>query len=66
MCWRAPVLSGPAGKRHPVGAGDYLYTPAGTGMEFCCTGEEPMRAILYKQRYIPAEGVGGAADLLRQ
>ena len=27
-------------------------------MEFCCTGEEPMRAILYKQRYIPAEGVG--------
>ena len=46
------------GEEHPVGAGDYLYTPAGTGMEFCCTGEEPMRAILYKQRYIPAEGVG--------
>ena len=46
------------GEEHPVGAGDYLYTPAGTGMEFCCTGEEPMRAILYKQRCIPAEGVG--------
>lgn len=46
------------GEEHPVRAGDYLYTPAGTGMEFCCTGEEPMRAILYKQRYIPAEGVG--------
>ena len=46
------------GREYPVRPGSYLYTPAGAGMEFACTGDGPMHAILYKQRYVPAKGIG--------
>lgn len=57
------IISGRAalaadGQGFDAPAGSFLYAPPGLGLEFWQAGEEPMRAILYKQRYIPAEGVG--------
>lgn len=37
-------------------AGAYLFSPAGQGLEFRTTGSGKMRALLYKQRYVPLEG----------
>ena len=36
-------------------AGVYLYSPAGMGLEFRCSGDKT-RLLLYKQRYVPLEG----------
>jgi (S)-ureidoglycine aminohydrolase len=36
-------------------AGSYVFSPAGTGLEFCSTAEKT-RALLYKQRYVSLEG----------
>ena len=54
------VLSA-GGEEHAAAAGSFLYAPPGVGLCFANTGNGPMRAILYKQRYIPAEGVGSPA-----
>jgi len=36
--------------------GFYAFAPEGVGVDFENTGENEMRILLYKQRYIPAEG----------
>lgn len=46
------------GKEYDAPEGAYIYAPAGVGIEFKNTGAEQMKAILYKQVFIPAEGVG--------
>ena len=43
------------GETRQAGAGAYIFSPAGVGLEFRCTGEKT-RALLYKQRYVPLEG----------
>jgi len=37
-----------------AGAGAYVFSPSGYGLEFRCTAKT--RALLYKQRYLPLEG----------
>jgi (S)-ureidoglycine aminohydrolase len=44
------------GKTYPASAGSYLFSPAGTGLEFRNTAAAKMKLLLYKQRYIPLEG----------
>jgi (S)-ureidoglycine aminohydrolase len=43
-----------AGKTYQGKPGAYLFSPA--GLEFRNAGDAKMRALLYKQRYIPLEG----------
>jgi len=43
------------GETRQAGAGAYIFSPAGVGLEFRGTGEKT-RALLYKQRYVPLEG----------
>jgi len=44
-------------ERHEsLSEGVYAYAPPGMGISFSNTGSEPMRLILYKQRYTPLEG----------
>ena len=43
------------GESRQGSAGAYLFSPAGTGLEFRNTGEKA-RILLYKQRYAPLEG----------
>ena len=57
----AYVLSGTGtlatqGEEHEAHAGSYLYTPAGCGLGFENTGNEPMVILLVKQRYRPLAG----------
>ena len=42
------------GETRKAGAGAYVFSPAGVGLEFRSTGEKT-RALLYKQRYVPLE-----------
>ena len=44
-------------QRQQLAEGVYVYAPAGVGLSFKNTSKEPLRLILYKQRYIPLEGV---------
>ena len=41
------------GKEYKACAGAYIYSPAGVGLEFKNTSEKTMKALLYKQIYIP-------------
>ena len=43
------------GETRQEGAGAYVFSPSGRGLEFRCTGEKS-RILLYKQRYVPLEG----------
>ena len=43
------------GETRQAGAGAYVFSPSGSGLEFRSTGEKT-RALLYKQRYVPLEG----------
>ena len=40
-------------ERRELTEGGYAYAPAGVGMRFKNTGENTLKLILYKQRYIP-------------
>lgn len=40
-----------------ITTGAYVYAPAGVGIGFQNTGDTPMKLLLYKQRYIPLNGV---------
>ena len=44
------------GECRPLSEGAYAYAPAGVGISFNNNSEEPLRLMLYKQRYIPLEG----------
>ena len=44
------------GTQQAARSGAYLYSPPGAGLTFQNTGDRPMRALLYKQRYLPLEG----------
>ena len=45
------------GNRHEqLTEGAYIYAPAGTGISFSNTSDEPLCLFLYKQRYIPLKG----------
>ena len=44
------------GEERKLTDGCYAFAPAGVGLEFTGTGDEPMKLVLYKQRYIPLEG----------
>ncbi|MBQ6836390.1 MAG: cupin domain-containing protein [Clostridia bacterium] len=44
------------GKEYEAKDGAYIYAPAGVGLQFKNTGAGEMKALLYKQVYIPAEG----------
>lgn len=45
------------GKEYKACDGAYIYSPAGVGLEFKNTGDSKMKALLYKQVFIPLEGV---------
>ena len=47
----------------PVGAGGYQYAPAGMGLSFRNTGSAPLKAILYKQRFVPGPGLAEPAPV---
>lgn len=44
------------GKEYKACDGAYIYSPAGVGLEFKNTSDKKMKALLYKQVYIPLEG----------
>ena len=44
-------------ERKTLAAGGYAYAPDNKGMEFANTGRGEVRILLYKQRYIAAEGM---------
>ena len=44
------------GKEYEAKDGAYIYAPAGVGLQFKNTGDSEMKALLYKQIYIPCEG----------
>lgn len=44
-------------KEYKAPAGAYIYAPPDIGLEFKNTSEFPMRVLLYKQVYIPCEGL---------
>ncbi|MDR1443516.1 MAG: cupin domain-containing protein [Treponema sp.] len=44
------------GETYTAAAGSYLFSPAGEGLEFRSAGAAGMKALLYKQRYIPLKG----------
>jgi (S)-ureidoglycine aminohydrolase len=46
------------GKIYQAAAGSYIFSPAGVGLEFHNTSDKKMRALLYKQIYIPLKGHG--------
>lgn len=45
-----------AGKEYDAPQGAYLYSPAGVGLEFRNTCDQPMKVLLYKQVFLPLEG----------
>lgn len=47
---------GAAGKEYDAPQGAYLYSPAGVGLEFRNTCDQPMKVLLYKQVFLPLEG----------
>ena len=54
------------GETWQADAGAYVFSPAGCGLEFRCTGDTngtggKTRALLYKQRYVPLEGQNARA-----
>jgi (S)-ureidoglycine aminohydrolase len=49
------------GKTYAGTAGSYLFSPAGAGLEFRNTSAKPMKALLYKQIYIPLTGYRAGA-----
>ena len=50
-------LLGAGEELSPASAGAYQYAPPGTGLSFCNNGTAPMKALRYKQRFQPAEGL---------
>lgn len=46
-----------AGKEYKAVDGAYIYAPVGVGLEFKNNSEKPMKVLLYKQVYIPSEGM---------
>jgi (S)-ureidoglycine aminohydrolase len=44
------------GETYAATAGSYLFSPAGEGLEVRSAGTAGMKALLYKQRYIPLKG----------
>jgi (S)-ureidoglycine aminohydrolase len=49
------------GKNHAGTAGSYLFSPAGAGLGFRNSSVQKMKALLYKQLYIPLKGHTAAA-----
>ncbi|WP_263081517.1 (S)-ureidoglycine aminohydrolase [Endozoicomonas sp. Mp262] len=45
------------GESKTLSAGGYAYIPDNKALEFANTGRDEVRILLYKQRYIPAEGM---------
>lgn len=58
MCWKVLVLSGPAGKSIRWGPAITSIPRQEPAWNSAAPGRSRCGAILYKQRYIPAEGVG--------
>ena len=46
------------GEHRALSEGSYAYGPAGVGISFTNHSKEPLRLMLYKQRYVPLEGHG--------